>query len=74
MVSEKLTELSVQYSAALEHCPFVPGNLEMGGSSDGAGLPDNTCRFSVHRKLTGKEGAGVGDASGMFPIDGNGKL
>ena len=49
--------LSVQYSAALEHCPFVPGNLKWGGSSDGAGLPDNTGRF-YSLETDRKEGAG----------------
>ena len=35
-------------------------------------IPDYACRY-IHWKLTGKKVLGVGEASGMFPIDMNTK-
>ena len=60
--------LSVQYSAALEHCHLYQAILN--GEAHLTELDYlTTLAGFIHWKLTGKKVLGVGDASGMFPID-----
>jgi sugar (pentulose or hexulose) kinase len=54
--------LSVVHITSLSVCP------EQGRACKGPGFPDYIGGY-VHWKLTGRKVLGVGDASGMFPID-----
>lgn len=59
---------SVQYSSEMEHCSFVSGNLKWRRHVKDIDFFTTLAGY-IHWKLTGQKVLGIGDASGMFPID-----
>ncbi|CAM5307029.1 ATPase [Bacillus safensis FO-36b] [Bacillus safensis subsp. safensis] len=60
--------ISISYSRKMEHSPFVSSGIRRGKTLSRLEYMTTLSGY-IHWLLTGKQAIGIGDASGMFPID-----